>query len=268
MNQTGVWSTGSPRAARRKALSWGLVMGASSKSPGDGAHRPACAHIGLGAARPTVTSWSWVARRARARARRRTPRSSREAVRAMNEARLRPEVLARARCRRPQRIAPYAAALTADVTVDGNDLSTGPDHPAPRPGRERLVGRHLPLRRLRPRRDRPRDDHRPALADVGWSWLTEALDGARRVVRRGVRDGHPGRHRQLRRDGRGRRQRADRDPRLVDPCAGRRAPRHRGSRRGMGRTAVHGGRSAAGPRGRHRHARAVVAGAAPVTDDS
>ena len=91
----------------------------------------------------------------------------------------------------------------------------------------------------------------PLLPGVGWTWLVEALDGPRRRPHRGVRHRHPGGHRELRRDGRRGRHRADRDPRLVD-AAGPRVARR--PRRGVGRAALHRGRSAAGPRRRHRDA--------------
>src|SRR5689334_6763697 len=52
------------------------------------------------------------------------PREFTEAVRAMHGARLRPEVFCES-MPAPQRIAPHASALSADVTVDGDDLGTG-----------------------------------------------------------------------------------------------------------------------------------------------
>jgi hypothetical protein len=96
------------------------------------------------------------------------------AVRAMGEARLRPEVLCEP-MPAPQRIAPYAAALRADVTVDGNDVSTGriillhdPDGNDSWDGTFRCVA----YARAEIDLDMITD---PALAEVGWSWLTEAL---------------------------------------------------------------------------------------------
>jgi hypothetical protein len=47
----------------------------------------------------------------------------------------------------PRRLAPYSVAYSAEVTVDGEDVATG---------------RFVVL-------------HDPALAEVGWSWLTDAL---------------------------------------------------------------------------------------------
>src|SRR3954464_4835199 len=97
-----------------------------------------------------------------------------EAVRAMNEARMRPEVLTEP-MPAPQRIAPYAAALSADVTVDGNDLSTGRiillHDPA---GNDSWDGTFRCVAYVRAEIDLEMITD-PALADVGWSWLTEAL---------------------------------------------------------------------------------------------
>jgi hypothetical protein len=97
-----------------------------------------------------------------------------DAVRAMNEARLRPEVLAEP-MPAPQRIAPYAAALSADVTVDGHDLSTGRiillHDPA---GNDSWDGTFRCVAYVRAEIDLEMITD-PALADVGWSWLTEAL---------------------------------------------------------------------------------------------
>jgi Protein of unknown function (DUF3000) len=95
-------------------------------------------------------------------------------VRAMGAARLRPEVLAEP-MPAPQRIAPYAAALSADVTVDGNDVSTGrlivlhdPDGNDSWDGTFRCVAYARAEIDLEMITD-------PALAHVGWTWLTEAL---------------------------------------------------------------------------------------------
>jgi hypothetical protein len=97
-----------------------------------------------------------------------------EAVRAMNEVRLRPEVLAEP-MPAPQRIAPYAAALSADVTVDGHDLSTGRiillHDPA---GNDSWDGTFRCVAYVRADIELEMIID-PALADVGWSWLTEAL---------------------------------------------------------------------------------------------
>jgi hypothetical protein len=103
-----------------------------------------------------------------------SPTEFQEAVRAMGEARMRPEVLCEP-MPAPQRIAPYAAALSADVTVDGVDVSTGrlillhdPAGNDAWDGTFRCVGYARAEIDLEMITD-------PALADVGWSWLTEAL---------------------------------------------------------------------------------------------
>jgi hypothetical protein len=97
------------------------------------------------------------------------------AVATMRAARLRPEI----HCEEmpaPQRIAPFAAALSADVDVDGEEVGTG-----------RIILLHDPLGN-----DAWDGEFRcvayaraeidvelitdPMLAAVGWSWLTDALD--------------------------------------------------------------------------------------------
>jgi hypothetical protein len=102
------------------------------------------------------------------------PPEFQEAVRAMGEARMRPEVLCEP-MPAPQRIAPYAAALSADVTVDGDDLSTGRiillHDPA---GNDSWDGTFRCVAYARAEIDLEMITD-PALADVGWSWLTEAL---------------------------------------------------------------------------------------------
>ena len=92
----------------------------------------------------------------------------------MREARLRPEVLAEP-MPAPQRIAPYAAALSADVTVDGEDVSTGRIILLHDPsGNDTWEGTYRCVAYARAEIDLEMITD-PALADVGWSWLTEAL---------------------------------------------------------------------------------------------
>jgi hypothetical protein len=104
-----------------------------------------------------------------------SPPEFRAAVATMRAARLRPEVFCE-EMPAPQRIAPYAAALTADVTVDGTDLGTGRiillHDPA---GNDAWDGtyRCVAYARAEIEIDLVTD---PMLAAVGWSWLTEALD--------------------------------------------------------------------------------------------
>jgi hypothetical protein len=103
------------------------------------------------------------------------PDDFRVAVESMHAARFRPEVLCE-EMPAPQRIAPYASALSADVTVDGTDVGTGRiillHDPA---GNEAWDGtfRCVAYARAEIELDLITD---PMLAAVGWSWLTEALD--------------------------------------------------------------------------------------------
>lgn len=76
----------------------------------------------------------------------------------------------------PQRIAPYAAALSADVTVDGEDIGSGRivllHDPA---GNDAWQGTFRCVAYVRADID-PELVTDPLLAEVGWSWLTEALE--------------------------------------------------------------------------------------------
>jgi hypothetical protein len=104
-----------------------------------------------------------------------TPPEFRAAVERMRAARLRPEVLCE-EMPAPQRIAPHAAALSADVTVDGEDLGTGRivllHDPA---GNDTWAGtfRCVAYARAELSPDLAAD---PMLAEVAWTWLMEALD--------------------------------------------------------------------------------------------
>ena len=104
-----------------------------------------------------------------------SPPEFREAVATMRAARLRPEVFCE-EMPAPQRIAPHAAALTADVTVDGTDLGTGRiillHDPA---GNDAWDGTYRCVAYARAEIDLDLVTD-PMLAAVGWSWLTEALD--------------------------------------------------------------------------------------------
>jgi hypothetical protein len=96
------------------------------------------------------------------------------ALASMQGARLRPEVLCE-EMPAPQRIAPYAAALSADVTVDDTDLGSGRlillHDPA---GNDAWDGtfRCVAYARAEIEVDLITD---PMLGEVGWSWLVEAL---------------------------------------------------------------------------------------------
>jgi hypothetical protein len=102
------------------------------------------------------------------------PDQFRVAVESMHAARFRPEVLCE-EMPAPQRIAPYASALSADVTVDGTDVGTGRiillHDPA---GNDAWGGTFRCVAYARAEID-PELITDPMLAAVGWSWLTEAL---------------------------------------------------------------------------------------------
>ena len=103
------------------------------------------------------------------------PEPFRAAVADMRAARMRPEVLCE-EMPAPQRIAPWASALSADVTVDGTDVGTGRiillHDPA---GNDAWEGTFRCVAYVRAEID-PELITDPMLAAVGWSWLTEALD--------------------------------------------------------------------------------------------
>lgn len=103
-----------------------------------------------------------------------TPAEFREAVAQMRAARVRPEVVCE-EMPAPQRIAPFAAALTADVTVEGEDVGTGRivllHDPA---GNDAWDGtfRCVAYARAELTPDFAAD---PMLAGVAWTWLLDAL---------------------------------------------------------------------------------------------
>jgi len=103
------------------------------------------------------------------------PEPFRVAVASMRTARMRPEVLCE-EMPAPQRIAPYASALSADVTVDEVDVGTGRiillHDPA---GNDAWEGTFRCVAYVRAEID-PELITDPMLAAVGWSWLTEALE--------------------------------------------------------------------------------------------
>src|SRR3954451_5808193 len=103
------------------------------------------------------------------------PEEFRVAVAQMREARLRPEVF-REEMPAPQRIAPYAGALSADVTIDGDEVGTGRIVLLHDPqGNDAWEGTFRCVAYARAEID-PEMANDPLLAEVGWSWLTEALD--------------------------------------------------------------------------------------------
>lgn len=103
------------------------------------------------------------------------PAEFRAAVESMQAAVLRPEVFCES-MPAPQRIAPHASALSADVTVDDTDIGTGRiillHDPA---GNDAWAGTFRFVVYARAEID-PELAADPLLAAVGWSWLTEALE--------------------------------------------------------------------------------------------
>ena len=103
-----------------------------------------------------------------------SPPEFRAAVASMREARLRAEIFCE-EMPAPQRIAPYAFALSADLTVDGEDVGTGRiillHDPA---GNDAWDGTFRCVAYVRSDLD-PEMITDPLLAGVGWSWLVEAL---------------------------------------------------------------------------------------------
>jgi hypothetical protein len=103
------------------------------------------------------------------------PAEFRAAVESMRRASLRPEVFCE-EMPAPQRIAPWASALSGDVTVDDDDLGTGRlillHDPA---GNDAWDGTFRCVVYARADID-PELGADPMLAAVGWSWLTEALE--------------------------------------------------------------------------------------------
>ena len=102
------------------------------------------------------------------------PDPFRVAVGQLRSARLRPEVLCE-EMPAPQRIAPFASALSADVTVAGEDVATGRivllHDPA---GNDAWEGTFRCVAYARAEIE-PEMANDPLLAEVGWSWLVEAL---------------------------------------------------------------------------------------------
>lgn len=103
------------------------------------------------------------------------PADFERAVQQLRAAKFRPEVYTE-EMPAPQRIAPYASAVSADVTVDGEDVGTGRivllHDPA---GNDTWDGTFRCVAYARADID-PAMVTDPLLAEVGWTWLTEALD--------------------------------------------------------------------------------------------
>ncbi|BFV56856.1 DUF3000 domain-containing protein [Kitasatospora sp. CMC57] len=103
------------------------------------------------------------------------PIEFRDAVEALAAARLRPEIeLSPAPA--PRRMAPFAYALTATVEVDGEELADGRlvllYDPA---GQDAWNGEFRLVSMTRAELE-PEMAGDPMLSDVGWAWLTDALD--------------------------------------------------------------------------------------------
>lgn len=99
----------------------------------------------------------------------------RVALSSLRELRLRPEILLE-EAPAPQRLAPHAVALSADVVVDDEDLGNGrlvvlhdPD------GQEAWEGTFRIVAFIKATLE-PEMAADPLLAEVGWSWLIEGLD--------------------------------------------------------------------------------------------
>lgn len=103
------------------------------------------------------------------------PEEFRKALEQLRAARLRPEVFCE-EMPAPQRIAPYSAAISADVTVSGTDVGGGRlvllYDPA---GNDAWEGVFRCVAYARADID-PEMVADPLLGAVGWSWLVEALD--------------------------------------------------------------------------------------------
>lgn len=105
-----------------------------------------------------------------------SPEEFRRAVAEFRAARLRPEILCE-QMPAPQRIAPYSAALTADVSIGGEQVGGGRlvllYDPA---GNDAWLGvfRLVAYARAEIEPDMVTD---PLLSAVGWTWLIECLDG-------------------------------------------------------------------------------------------
>ena len=138
------------------------------------------------------------------------------AVAQLRAAKFRPELFVE-EMPAPQRIAPFASALSADVTVDGEEVGSGRvvvlHDPA---GNDAWSGTFRCVAYARAEID-PELVSDPLLAGVGWSWLTEALEahGAEYADALGQR--HLRQLGELRRDGRRAAHRPAGDPGLLVP---------------------------------------------------
>ncbi|MPZ63576.1 MAG: DUF3000 family protein [Propionibacteriales bacterium] len=103
------------------------------------------------------------------------PQAFQTALEQFRNARLRPEICCE-EMPAPQRVAPYSAALSADVVVDGQEMGTGrivllhdPD------GNEAWEGTFRCVAYVRADIE-PEMVTDSLLSSVGWTWLTDALE--------------------------------------------------------------------------------------------
>jgi hypothetical protein len=103
------------------------------------------------------------------------PAEFRIALEEFRSARLRPEISCE-EMPAPSRVAPYAAALTADISIAGTDVATGRIvllyDPA---GNDAWHGSFRCVVYVRSELE-PETVTDPMIGEVGWTWLTEALD--------------------------------------------------------------------------------------------
>src|SRR3954453_6687902 len=99
------------------------------------------------------------------------------AVRRLRAVRLRPEVVLE-EVPAPQRIAPFALALSADALADGEELATGRFVVLHDPASPEAWEGDFPVGGFVPAALEPELGTDPLLGQVGWSWLEEALDAA------------------------------------------------------------------------------------------
>jgi len=99
----------------------------------------------------------------------------RVALASLRELRLRPEILLE-EAPAPQRLAPYAIALSADVVVDDEDLGNGRLVVLHDPhGQDAWEGTFRVVAFVKATLE-PEMAADPLLAEVGWAWLEEALE--------------------------------------------------------------------------------------------
>ncbi|MCU0282475.1 MAG: DUF3000 domain-containing protein [Candidatus Nanopelagicales bacterium] len=99
----------------------------------------------------------------------------RVALSSLRDLRLRPEIQVE-EAPAPQRLAPYAIALSAEVVVDDDELGTGRLVVLHDPqGQEAWDGTFRVVAFVKATLE-PEMAADPMLAEVGWSWLLEALD--------------------------------------------------------------------------------------------